>query len=186
MERIPRPGEFYRHFKDKLYQVIAIAQHTETGEQMVVYQALYGNYGIYVRPLSMFISQVDHEKYPDVKQKYRFERVDVQSEGNGSLRPEPPEENGSPWPEHPEERGCVGNGKEKELSPLILPFIESDSYEQKLEILAAMRGKVGQEEIDSLYVALDLPQRTGDIEGQLNSIEKYLLMQQKFDGNRLR
>lgn len=180
MERIPRPGEFYRHFKDKLYQVIAIAQHTETGEQMVVYQALYGNYGIYVRPLSMFISQVDHEKYPDVKQKYRFERVDVRPEENDSLRPE--------------KRGCVGKDKEtdkekdkeKELSPLILPFIESDSYEQKLEILAAMRGKVGQEELDILYVALDLPQRTGDIEGQLNSIEKYLLMQQKFDGNRLR
>lgn len=179
MERIPRPGEFYRHFKDKLYQVIAIAQHTETGEQMVVYQALYGNYGIYVRPLSMFISQVDHEKYPDVKQKYRFERVDVRPEENDSLRPE-----------KPEKRGCVGKDKEtdkeKELSPLILPFIESDSYEQKLEILAAMRGKVGQEELDILYVALDLPQRTGDIEGQLNSIEKYLLMQQKFDGNRLR
>ena len=49
-----------------------------------------------------------------------------------------------------------------------------------------MRGKVGQEELDILYVALDLPQRSGDIEGQLHSIEKYLLMQQKFDGNRLR
>lgn len=179
MERIPRPGEFYRHFKDKLYQVIAIAEHTETREQMVVYQALYGNYGVYVRPLSMFISQVDHEKYPDVKQKYRFERVDVRTEENDSLGLKQFKESGSV--ENDRE-----NDKERELNPLILPFVESDSYEQKLEILAAMRGKVGQEELDILYVALDLPQRTGDIEGQLNSIEKYLLMQQKFDGNRLR
>lgn len=56
--------------------MICIAEHSETGETFVVYRAQYGEYKIYVRPYEMFASEVDREKYPDVKQKYRFERID--------------------------------------------------------------------------------------------------------------
>lgn len=66
-------GAKYKHFKGHTVRVIAIAKHTETEEMLVVYEYDTGEY--FARPYSMFVSEVDHEKYPDVKQKYRFELI---------------------------------------------------------------------------------------------------------------
>ena len=71
----PQPGEQFLHFKGKKYEIIAIAHHSETEEKLVIYKALYGEHRICARPYDMFMSEVDHEKYPDVTQKWRFERM---------------------------------------------------------------------------------------------------------------
>lgn len=68
------PGK-YRHFKGDSYEVIDIVQHSETGEHFVIYKAIYGTEKIYARPLAKFASKIDHEKYPNIKQKYRFEKI---------------------------------------------------------------------------------------------------------------
>ena len=82
MNREIKIGSTYRHFKGFIAKVITVAKHTETGETLVVYEcngkAVNSNHedGIYARPIEMFLSEVDHKKYPNVKQEYRFELIE--------------------------------------------------------------------------------------------------------------
>ena len=179
MERIPRPGEFYRHFKDRLYQIVAVAVHSETGEEMVVYQALYGDFRVYVRPLDMFMEEVDRQKYPEVLQKYRFEPVipGAMEGQSGSV------ESGC----DSAEPGTVEQGNEEPLAnPLLLAFLDADLWEEKFRVILSMKGKIGQSEIDSLYLVLDVKPYPGSVEQQLDNLIKYMEMQQRFDSARLR
>lgn len=170
MNKMPSPGEFYKHFKDKMYQVIAMAVHSETGEKMVVYQALYGTFGVYVRPLSMFLSEVDHEKYPDVLQKFRFEYV------NPDQLPFEKTKRTSQTEEDKEE------GHNKNL----LAFLDARSYHDKLEILKQRKGSFSKEELLAICEIMEIGTEGSLPEEMYDSLEGYLKLQIKYDGTRLR
>ena len=180
MDRTPRQGEFYRHFKNKLYQIIGIAAHSETGEPMVVYQALYGDFGLYVRPLDMFVSEVDHEKYPDAGQKYRFERVEMRG-GQSAQTNEGKEEDTALHAKSAEQDSAAAMP-----NAYLMEFLEAEDYDSQMAALKKMDGHVGQQEVDSVRVVLELAPGTGDIRQQLDDIRKYMEMQRRYDGSRLR
>lgn len=165
MDRIPKPGECYRHFKNKLYQVITVARHSETGERMVVYQALYGSFGTFVRPLSMFISEVDREKYPETEQRYRFQRVDLE-EPNGS-------------------RDAIDAGGNGEEGKNLLDFLEAGTYDSKLEVLSG-NCLLTEEELEAVCESLDIATGTGTRSDMLKAALDYLKIQARYDGKRLR
>ena len=72
----------YKHFKGDYYIVLDVAIHSETKDKYVVYRGLYGENELYIRPIDMFLSEVDHKKYPNISQKYRFELQNIKSINN--------------------------------------------------------------------------------------------------------
>lgn len=191
MNQIPGPGEKYRHFKNKLYQIVAVAAHFETGEQMVVCQALYGDYGVWVCPLSVFLEPVDREKYPEAVQEYQFERVRPAGKITKPARAdaglsEPETEAVKASFAETRQNPPAGEPGKSALHPLFFEFLDTDSYEKRLALLQAMKGKVGQREVDSLCVCLDLQPGEGNTEDQLEHIKQYMKTQQRYNTSRLR
>mgnify|MGYP003368496030 CR=1 FL=1 len=126
-KQLPQPGWRYRHFKGGLYQIVTLALNTETGEDMVVYQALYDDFKVYVRPLSMFLSETDFVKYPDSTQPMRFERIDAEDDRNVPK----PLETTSCEPSFEETTEELPDG----ISPKLIAFLDADSDEERYTIL---------------------------------------------------
>lgn len=182
-ERMVCPGEIYRHFKGNLYQIVAVAIHSETAEKMVVYQALYGDFRVYVRPYGLFVDRVDQEKYPDAAQDYRFERVSVPAEGLKGA-----EDGRKEGKQEAEREPEPGQKHETEQAPnrLLLAFLEAENPEERIACLREMKGRVSQSDLDSIYVVLDMQAGTGSVEEQLEGVLRFLSVQKRFEGGRLR
>lgn len=182
----PKPNEIYRHFKGNLYKIMTIAKNSETMEEMVVYQALYGNYDIYVRPLDMFMSDVDMEKYPDATQKKRFQLVSeafdvtgsglASSSGSGSA-------DALASGTASDSANSTGSGLARNDStdtvqacesahPLLKPeveaFLDADSVEERRDILISIHSKATQEDITIMSSVMDI-----EIDSQLDYEERY-------------
>lgn len=189
-------GGFYRHFKDKLYQVKGTAIHSETKEKMVIYQGLYGSYEMYVRPYDMFLSEVDHIKYPDVVQKYRFELIDIKTgksleadyeENNQNMESEKSEElEKLEELEELEESKESKESEESEEDSKLIRFLDAYDYKEKLDILTSMRGELNDGLIDIMAESIEVAVPEGDITDRYNSLRKCLMAHTKYEGLRLR
>lgn len=203
MSFIPRPQEIYRHFKGNLYQIITIAQHSETGEQLVIYQALYGEYQVYARELSMFLSPVDRVKYPEASQLYRFERQGAEgdprrqemAEAKKPMTAQPASSHpviieAAPAVEGPgtdaREKTEIASEEEFQLDPMLVRFLDADTYEERLNILTGLHHRITQEMITTMAVASDVEVGDGELEERYGQLKTCLLTLEKYECNRLR
>lgn len=188
-ERIPKPGQFYRHFKNKLYQIVALAKHSESGEDMVVYQALYGDYGMYVRPLTMFISEVDRRKYPDVLQRYRFEQVTLLKEDViETTEKSQPVIAGKEQTigEMPVEISPATDTEVSGVNPVLMEFLDADTYKDKLHILTGKKKEITDKLLNDMAMSIDCTLNDGDYEERFDSLIYCLQTLNRFENTRLR
>ena len=198
IDRTPKPGEFYRHFKNKMYQIVAIAKHSETKEPLVIYQALYDDFGIYARPLEMFVSEVDHVKYPDVKQKYRFEKIDVNAEIDKADTQDLCEVDDTNKAKSINNANSIGNASginnaQNDLAaegmpdPKLMEFLDAATFEEKYNVLVSMRDCISDKLVDDIAVVMDVVIPDGDLMKRYDDLKQAVRTRQHYEfSNRLR
>ncbi|MBR1476738.1 MAG: DUF1653 domain-containing protein [Lachnospiraceae bacterium] len=159
MSFTPKPEEIYKHFKGNLYKIVTIATHSETGEELVIYQALYGDFKTYARPLAEFTSPVDKEKYPDAAQEFRFEL---------------------------QEAGADNAGGGFTLDPLVEEFLDARGYQERLNIIEAIRHRATDDMINTMAVACDIEVPEGGVNERLDSLKRAIRTMDRFEGTRMR
>lgn len=204
----PAAGEIYRHFKGNLYQIITLAKDSETGQEFVVYQALYAPFGVWARPLAMFQEPVEREKYPQAVQTMRFERVDVEK-----LQETPGQET-APWvsgevaettPIHPAEqpvsdeefgKALKSGNPEKYLSQRMteqeiaqrgmLSILDAPSFRERRQLLLGLRPYIDKLLLHNIAVALDVVLEEAPLEEQFESLLHCVDAHARYEGGRLR
>ncbi len=187
MRDLPCEGKIYRHFKGTYYRVICIARNSEILEEMVVYENRDDSSKKYVRPLSEFMSETDHEKYPDAGQRYRFEEVSP-STGSGENRETL---NAGKTDSNSEKvsAGETGGNSEKdsgEVSEDLLLFLDAEGKENKLDVLERIKNRLTDDIISAIAMSLDTEVRDGSIQDKYEELRDYLLTSIRYEGARLR
>ena len=171
---LPRPGEFYRHFKNRLYQIVAVAYQADDEAPVVVYQALYGDFRVWVRPLEDFLSRIDRKKYPEASQEWRFERTVPEGPAQDVTVPEGPAQDVS----------AVEDSRTG--TQVLLAFLDAETREEKKAALVSGMDRLTQRELDSIYMALDMPAQEGDVRTQVSGILSWMKTQERYESSRLR
>ena len=151
------------HFKGKLYQIVTVAIHTETEEPLVVYQAMYGTFKTYARPLAMFLSEVDHEKYPDVQQIYRFRKVERCENSEAELVDEVTAQ----------ENECDETEETADIEPL-LKFLDETDLHERLNILLQYRDQITETMLESMGMAMDCVLNGKTLEEKYYELDKVI------------
>ena len=192
---IPRAGDKYRHFRGNVYQIVTMAKDSETGEAMVVYQALYGDFDTYVRPLSMFVEELDTGKYPEATQVHRFEPLAGMAQ---QVMPVPPAPQVDTWgvqtvaPAQPQTAAPVQSQPQAPVQETIvdwmMKFFDTDDFDQKYSILKAMRNMEGLTDniIDNMAATLDFVIDDGDVDDRFGQLMKCVDTRRRFETSRLR
>lgn len=214
MRERPTAGEFYRHFKGKLYQVKMIARDSETQQEMVVYQAMYAPFAYWVRPLADFLSEVDHKKYPDVTQKLRFRKVEFQkTKEDADIITEDVQDKKDDRQVLPQtekkpltgqealsdaemvkalesgqpERYLQGKMSEEDIAQRgLLLLLDAPTFREKRQIFIGLKQYLDERMLNNIAVALDIVLEDGSMEEQYESIMRCLEAFEHYEGGRLR
>ena len=192
---IPQANQIYKHFKGNLYKIVTVATHTETEEELVIYQALYGDFKIYARPLSMFMEEVDRVKYPNVTQKMRFELVEqmVAAPIAAPVGADVAEEK-VVAPDTSVEEAAIENVKvienteteeEITLDPLLEAYLDTDSYRERINILHGLQHRMTEHMLNTMAIVIDFELPEGDIQTKYNALNDCLLTKEKYECNRM-
>ena len=162
----------------------------------MIYQALYGEFQVFARPLSMFLEKVDAKKYPDAAGKDRFMRIPMaeaaavpQPVPASSENPVEPRPAAMPSENPVESRPAAASSEspvEPQPDPGLLAFLDADSYEEKLEVFASLEGKVDLHMLNAIAASLDLELSEGSLEEQYDTLKSCLMTLERYECNRLR
>ena len=173
MREIPRPYERYRHFKGREYQVLAIAKNEKTMEDMVVYQALYEPYQIYVRELAEFLSAVDKEKYPNVLQKERFALI--KDEGGSKAATQSATAHTDVAAE--EKKTAEING----VDPVLMRFLDAEDGPEQLKVLEECAGKITEKILTPMELSMGMEPSTASVDERIRNIRNNITTRMKYE-----